>query len=225
MSGNTLATVTHASQPTANLVNTFGPAQALVGHSSPPGFPQIATHVNQFTPSAQHTSSAHFGGQSAQQEVLTASHETLLPNAFNAMTPQDPVSGNWNKDTSANSHVNDSVSNLSNVFNFCIYPSIISVGDGHSIPVTNSGHSILPTPHQQLHLKNVLITHNIVKNLIYVRHFVRDNLCTIEFDHFGFSVKDFMTRWVLLRYDITGDLYPVTKPSSIPHAFLTSQYT
>nr|GEV34162.1 ribonuclease H-like domain-containing protein [Tanacetum cinerariifolium] len=35
---------------------------------------------------------------------------------------------------------------------------------------------------------------------------------------------DFLTRQVLLRYDSTGDLYPVTKPSSIPHAFLTSQY-
>nr|GEX31658.1 hypothetical protein [Tanacetum cinerariifolium] len=38
-------------------------------------------------------------------------------------------------------------------------------------------------------------------------------------------VSDFMTRWVLLRCDSTGDLYPVTKPSTIPHDFLTSQYT
>ncbi|GJU13230.1 copia protein [Tanacetum coccineum] len=55
--------------------------------------------------------------------------------------------------------------------------------------------------------------------------FVRDNNCTIEFDAFGFSVKDFMTRWVLLRCDSTGDLYPVTAPSSIPHVFLVSQHT
>ncbi|GKA14514.1 ribonuclease H-like domain-containing protein [Tanacetum coccineum] len=34
-----------------------------------------------------------------------------------------------------------------------------------------------------------------------------------------------MTRRVLLRCDSTKDLYPVTKPSTIPHAFLTSQYT
>nr|GEV91993.1 ribonuclease H-like domain-containing protein [Tanacetum cinerariifolium] len=37
--------------------------------------------------------------------------------------------------------------------------------------------------------------------------------------------KDFMTRRVLLRCDSTGDLYPVTKPSTISYAFLTSQYT
>ncbi|GJY19173.1 ribonuclease H-like domain-containing protein [Tanacetum coccineum] len=37
--------------------------------------------------------------------------------------------------------------------------------------------------------------------------------------------NDFMTRRVLLRYDSTGDLYPVTKPSTIPHALLTNQFT
>nr|GEU33925.1 ribonuclease H-like domain-containing protein [Tanacetum cinerariifolium] len=34
-----------------------------------------------------------------------------------------------------------------------------------------------------------------------------------------------MTRRVLLRYDSTGDLYPVMKPSTIPYDFLTGQYT
>nr|GEY49485.1 copia protein [Tanacetum cinerariifolium] len=96
---------------------------------------------------------------------------------------------------------------------------------GHSISVTNSGHSVLPTPHRPLHLNIVLITPNIVKNLIFVRQFVRDNNCTVEFDAFGFSVKDFMTRRILLRRDSTRDLYPVTKPSTVTHAFLTSLYT
>ncbi|GKA76737.1 ribonuclease H-like domain-containing protein [Tanacetum coccineum] len=98
------------------------------------------------------------------------------------------------------------------------------VGDGHSIPVTNTGHSILPTPTRSLHFNNVLITPHIVKNLISVRQFVRDNNCTIEFDAFGFSVKDFLTRRVLLRCDITEDLYLVTTPSPISHAFLVSQH-
>nr|GFA62503.1 ribonuclease H-like domain-containing protein [Tanacetum cinerariifolium] len=43
--------------------------------------------------------------------------------------------------------------------------------------------------------------------------------------NWNMDTGDFKTRWVLLRYDSTGDLYPVTKPSTIPHAFLTSQYT
>ncbi|GKB41863.1 hypothetical protein Tco_0886805 [Tanacetum coccineum] len=37
--------------------------------------------------------------------------------------------------------------------------------------------------------------------------------------------KDFITRRVLLRCDSTGELYPVLKSSTIPHAFLSSQYT
>ncbi|GJU51692.1 ribonuclease H-like domain-containing protein [Tanacetum coccineum] len=88
----------------------------------------------------------------------------------------DPASGAWNMDTSVSSHLNDSVTSLSDVFNTCIYPSV-SVGDGHTIPVTNTGHSILSTPHRPLHLNNVLITPYIVKNLI----FVRENNCTVEF--------------------------------------------
>ena len=61
--------------------------------------------------------------------------------------------------------------------------------------------------------------------MIFVRQFVCDNYCTVEFDPFGFSVKDFQTRRVLLRCDSSGDLYPVTQPSPIPQAYLTSQYT
>ncbi|GJW03334.1 ribonuclease H-like domain-containing protein [Tanacetum coccineum] len=36
---------------------------------------------------------------------------------------------------------------------------------------------------------------------------------------------DFLTRRVLLQCDSTEDLYPVTAPSPIPHAFLVSQHT
>ncbi|GJS27462.1 ribonuclease H-like domain-containing protein [Tanacetum coccineum] len=129
-----------------------------------------------------------------------------------------------NAHLSASSHLNNSVYSLSTILNLCMHSSV-SVGDGHSIPVTNTGHSILPTPSRTLHLNNVLITPHIVKKIIFVRQFVRDNDCTIEFDSFGFSVKDFMTRWVLLRCDSTGDLYLVTSPSPIPHAFLVSHHT
>nr|GEY33238.1 ribonuclease H-like domain-containing protein [Tanacetum cinerariifolium] len=75
-----------------------------------------------------------------------------------------------------------------NIFNMCINPSV-AVDDGHFIPVTNSGHSVLSTPFRPLRLNNV-----------------------------------FITRRVLYCCDSTGDLYPITKPSTIPHAFFTSQY-
>ncbi|GKC48257.1 ribonuclease H-like domain-containing protein [Tanacetum coccineum] len=62
-------------------------------------------------------------------------------------------------------------------------------------------------------------------NLISVRQFTRDNNCTVEFDAFGFSVKDFLTRHILLRCDSLGDLYPVTQPSITPHALLSVSTT
>ncbi|GJW68794.1 hypothetical protein Tco_0123218 [Tanacetum coccineum] len=43
-----------------------------------------------------------------------------------------------------------------------------------------------------------------------------------EFDAFDFSAKDFLARHILLRCDRPGDLYPVTKPSTTPTAFLST---
>ncbi|GKE62387.1 hypothetical protein Tco_1512754 [Tanacetum coccineum] len=40
-------------------------------------------------------------------------------------------------DTTTTFHLNDSVNNLSDIFNSSIYSSVV-VGDGNSIPVTNS---------------------------------------------------------------------------------------
>ncbi|GJU94698.1 retrovirus-related pol polyprotein from transposon TNT 1-94 [Tanacetum coccineum] len=175
--------------------------------------PQPNFNVGQFTSNFRNIGPMDISGK-----------ETTLPHAFSAVTFHDPTTGSWNMDTCASSHLNNSVTNLITVFNTCMYPSI-SVGDGHSIPVTNTGHSILSTPFKSLHLNNVLITPPIVKSLISVRQFVRDNNCTTEFDMFGFSVKDFLTHQVLLRCDSTGDLYPVTASSLIPHAFIVSQHT
>ncbi|GJT56319.1 ribonuclease H-like domain-containing protein [Tanacetum coccineum] len=149
---------------------------------------------------------------------------TTLLHAFSADTLHEPSSSAWSIDLGATTHLNSSINSLSEVFPNCMYSSV-SVGDGHNIPVTNAGHSVLPTNYGSLRLNNVLITPHIVKNLISVRQFVRDNNCTIEFDAFGFSVKDYTTRKVLLRCDSTGDLYPVTFPSPLPLELLVSQRT
>ncbi|GJW78892.1 ribonuclease H-like domain-containing protein [Tanacetum coccineum] len=105
------------------------------------------------------------------------------------------------------------------------FPNAFMAGTLHD-PTTgmcnmDSGHSILATPSRFFHLNNVLITSHIVKNLISVR----ENNYTVEFDAFCFSIKDFLTRRVLLRCDSTGDLYPVTSPSLVPQAFLVSLHT
>ncbi|GKA44245.1 hypothetical protein Tco_0736969 [Tanacetum coccineum] len=213
------------------LAHPYYPVQPhLPAHQSPPqaqqslqpqyfGYPVMGP-VSQAQPVStigQPTASA-----GSTSPTITSDQATTLPHAFTLGTLHDPAIGAWNMDTGASSHLNNSVTNLCDIFNTCIYPSV-SVGDGHSIPATNTGHSILPTPFRSLYLNNVLITPHIVKNLKIVRQFVRDNNCTIKFDAFGFSAKDFMTRRVLLRCDSTGDLYPVMASSPIPHVFLVSQ--
>ncbi|GJX78848.1 ribonuclease H-like domain-containing protein [Tanacetum coccineum] len=140
-----------------------------------------------------------------------------LPQALSAMTIQDLA---WLMDTGESSHLNSHTSNLNIVYNKSLYPSVC-VGDGKSIPVTNTDHSILPTLNRPLYIHNVLVTPNIIRNLISIRQFTRDNNCTVEFDAFGFSVKDFLTRHILLICDSSGDLYPVTQPSPTPHALLS----
>ncbi|GJU65717.1 ribonuclease H-like domain-containing protein [Tanacetum coccineum] len=166
-----------------------------------------------------------YNNRTMGQSTLGGNNITNRPVIFHSSPT--PTSGPVHSITGplgASSQLNSSVTSLNTVFNTCMYPSI-SVGDGHSIPVTNTGHSILPTSTKSLHLNNVLITPHIVTNLIFVRQFVRENNRTIEFHTFGFSVKDFLTRRVLFRCDNTGDLYLVTASSPIPHAFLVSQHT
>jgi hypothetical protein len=40
------------------------------------------------------------------------------------------------------------------------------------------------------YLYNVLVTPDIIQNLLSVRHFTTNNWCSIEFDPYGLSVKD-----------------------------------
>ncbi|XP_071727210.1 uncharacterized protein [Rutidosis leptorrhynchoides] len=187
--------------------NTVGPAQ--IGQPSPHG------NVPQFGSIPP--------GFSGLQPQPTYGQETLIPNAFSTTTLPDYSNAGWTMDTGASTHLSSSINNLSTVFNYCIYPSV-AVGDGNPIPVTNSGHSVLPNINRPLHLSNVLVTPNIVKNLISVRRFTRDNKVSVTFDEFGFSVKDYLTHRLLLRCDNTGDLYPITTPSATSphHALITT---
>ncbi|GJY98781.1 ribonuclease H-like domain-containing protein [Tanacetum coccineum] len=127
--------------------------------------------AQQFTPQ-KHYRLPHPGqGILGPAPAIYASQPTPLPSAFSTMPLQDPT---WHMDTGASSHLNFNASNLSTIFDKRLFPSV-HVGDGKSIPVTNTGHSIIPSHHRPLHLHNVLVTPNIIKNLISVRQFTRDN--------------------------------------------------
>ncbi|GJV66524.1 ribonuclease H-like domain-containing protein, partial [Tanacetum coccineum] len=116
-------------------------------------------------------------------------------------------------DTGASSHLAENTSMLTSFSNPSMYKYVF-VGNGQPIPVTHTRHSFLHTPHKPLHLHHVLVTPNIIKNLIFVHQFTRDNNVSVDFDAYGFSVKDYQTCQLLLCCDRTGDLYLVTQQPS-----------
>jgi hypothetical protein len=95
------------------------------------------------------------------------------------------------------------------------------------LPITHTGDTSFSTSSFPILLRNVAITPGLIKNLISVRSLTRDNPITIEFDAFGFSIKDFHTRVVILRCDSDGELYPLVagRPPlrQSLHAFITTE--
>jgi hypothetical protein len=100
-------------------------------------------------------------------------------------------------DTGASSHMVNNPSILTSSFPPPLNASII-VGDGAPLPVHHFVSSLIPTWSSPLKLSNVLISPNLIKNLIFVGALTRDNFVSISFDPFGCLIKDFRTRMTLL---------------------------
>jgi len=130
----------------------------------------------------------------------------------------------WVKDNGASTHMHSSERIL--LSRLPAPSASITVGNGAHIPVTSRGSSVLATDMSRFVLNNVLIIPSIIRNLLLVRQFTRDNCCSIEFDASGFSVKDIRTRRVILHCDSAGDLYTI--PSVAPaaaQALLAASFT
>jgi hypothetical protein len=105
------------------------------------------------------------------------------------------------------------------------HPSSIVVGNGSTLPVSSVGASVLLGP---FYLNDVLVAPHITHNLLFVRRFAVDNFCSIEFDPFGFSVKDLATRTSLARCVSSGPLYtlrPYSTSASSPPVLVSTTST
>ena len=140
--------------------------------------------------------------------------------ALNQMSLQG--SSPWVFDTGATAHMSSSDGIL--LSRLPPPPSGITVGDGTTIPITCRGPSRLHSPHSTFHLHDVLVAPALVRNLLSVRQFTRDNACSVEFDSCGFSIKDQQTGRVTLRCNSGGDLYtfPTTPSTSCSLATTSS---
>jgi hypothetical protein len=124
----------------------------------------------------------------AWSPLTDAWDQQSLANFFNAMALTPPTVTNLVADSGVSNHTTSDAGNLTSVHPpTFIDPSSNVVGNGSSLPVTSVGDSALPDP---FYLNNVLVTPDIIQNLLSVRHFTTDNWCSMEFDPFGPSVKD-----------------------------------
>jgi hypothetical protein len=125
--------------------------------------------------------------------------------AMNNLATQGNSGMDWIFDSGASSHMSSSSNMLSN-FSSTPFSSII-LGNSSSIPIYCTGQTSIPTPTKSLFLRDVLIAPALIKNLISVRQFIRDNLVSIEFDPFGLSVKDYLIKVEIARFNSSGELY------------------
>ncbi|XP_012845859.1 PREDICTED: uncharacterized protein LOC105965858 [Erythranthe guttata] len=196
----------HPSTPAAQAYFT-GPPEPYTGHSTP----------TQVHPQQQPCHNSNSSINSCNSDNVVD-----LANRLNTVTLQQPTESQWFMDSGSTSHMAPHSGNFNFVFNpGCNFPKHVVVGNGSTLPITHIGHTILPT--SPFRLTNVYVTPNIVKHLISVQKFTRDNSCSVEFDSFGFSVKDLQSRVEIFRCNSSGDLYPfgVPPPTSPPAAFLT----
>jgi hypothetical protein len=133
-----------------------------------------------------------------------------LYSTLNGMSLNNSVdsTNDWFLDTGASSHMASHPSILTNC-SPSIVPRSICIGNGGLLSVSSTGRASIPTSSTPLHLNNVLIAPQLVKNLKFVRALTRDNFVPVEFDPWGFSIKDLRTRMALLQCDSSGKLYPL----------------
>jgi hypothetical protein len=125
--------------------------------------------------------------------------------AMNNFATQGISGMDWIFDSSASSHMSSSRNMLSSCTSSPF--SSITLGDGSLIPIHCVGQTHIPSASKPLLLRDVLVAPALIKNLISVRQFTRDNLVSIEFDCFGLSVKDYLTKAEIACFNSSGDLY------------------
>ncbi|GKV24576.1 hypothetical protein SLEP1_g34169 [Rubroshorea leprosula] len=154
------------------------------------------------------------GHQARDCSFLTArpASASSAPQSLYANLVPTPMDPNWYFDSGAQTHATNNPSKLlhstpSSSSNF------IQVGNGQLLPVTSHGNAFLSTSNSQFRLNNVLVAPHLTKNLVSIRQFTRDNNCSVNFDSFGFSIKDNKTKNVLLRCNSPDGLYSFSSGS------------
>jgi hypothetical protein len=117
------------------------------------------------------------------QPRMSSWSQQPLAHSFHTTMMVPPAVIDWVVDSDASNHITSSAGNLTSVRSpLPTDPSSIVVGNRSSLPVTSVGNTAFPRP---FYLNNVLVTPDIIQNLLFVCRFTTDNWCSMEFDPYG----------------------------------------
>ena len=126
----------------------------------------------------------------------------------------------WFFDTGATHHLSHSAQTLSNVQPYSGADQV-TIGDGHSLPILNTGNKSFFFHSKVFCLNQVLHVPQLSTNLISVSKFCTDNAVFFEFHSTHFFVKDQVTKQTLLKGWLRDGLYEFPSSSST-HAFVST---
>lgn len=117
----------------------------------------------------------------------------------------------WLPNSGANTHITAEASNITNPQPFNEIDAV-NVGNGAGLHIKNFGSSILhcKSPHKShFLLKDILHCPNASANLLSINKFCLDNNCWFALTGSSFTMKDNLTREVLLQGPSENGLYPI----------------
>ncbi|KAK9061543.1 hypothetical protein SSX86_018725 [Deinandra increscens subsp. villosa] len=193
---------------------SFGPWSYNNNFQAPPcPYPTMQMQPRP-APQFRAPNSAGILGPAPQAYAMDGTHmPTYMPQGPNYTMTLNPDQQQWVLDTGATHHMSNNSGIISTYVNNGKQNHIV-VGNGRHIPISGTGNTTLKPPFPPLKINNILVAPHLIKNLLSVRQLTTDNKISIEFDPFGFLVKDYLTQIPILRCDSSGDLYPLSTPSS-----------
>ncbi|BAB90546.1 putative rice retrotransposon retrofit gag/pol polyprotein [Oryza sativa Japonica Group] len=127
-----------------------------------------------------------------------------------AATNSYGIDTNWYIDTGATDHITGELEKLTTKEKYNGGEQI-HTASGAGMDISHIGHTIVHTPSRNIHLNNVLYVPQAKKNLISASQLAADNSAFLELHSKFFSIKDQVTRDVLLEGKCRHGLYPIPK--------------
>ena len=126
-------------------------------------------------------------------------------------SPTYGVNTNWYMDSGATDHITGELEKLS-VHDRYHGGDHVHAANGSGMEISHVGHSMVQSHSHKIHLNNNLHVPDASKSLVSVNRLTRDNNAFVEFHPDHFSIKEAVTKKVLLRGKAEGGLYPI-RPS------------